>query len=144
MKMMEIYNEFSESMKAKKAGGSNSSQFFDVAKKVVGECVKEVATTYSKALTGVENRVRLCTDIEFNTLLSGFTYTGRRPTAFRDPYGRFLAIDVGGLLADAPVLESFIANFVMNVMEELVHEAFHSESEPDVKKKTYQLTGSYL
>ena len=142
MKIMEIRKEFAQAMRDKKSG--DSSQLFDVCRKVVGECVKKVEITFSKPLTGVEDRVRLCTASEFDTLLAGYNWKGLRPTAFPDPLGRFIAVDVGSLLRDSNSWESFAANFVMNVMEELIHVSFPSESELDVKRKTHQVTESYL
>ncbi len=139
-KLLQIYKEFSESMKE----GEEPVRFWEVASKVVEECIGSVETMFSVSLAGIDARTQLCTAIEFDTLLHQFRWMGAKPTAFRDPFGRFIAIDVGTILSESNSLESFVTNFVLNVMEELVHEAFSNENEIEVKIKAHQVTENYL
>lgn len=122
-------------------GDSETAHFFETARKVSRECVEKVAAKYSVPIAA---EVRLYDAAGFNMLLSDYTFFGTKPTAFRDPFGYFVAIDVGTILSDSENLESFVVNFVLNVIEELLHEAFPSDNELEIKIKTHQVTENYL
>lgn len=138
MKFANLIQEFSKAMKD---DGENDISHFDaVTNKVIEECIEEVQAKYSNALPSY--RIEICNTEEFESLLAGRPQPEYPPTAFIDHRKRLIAINVIPLLKLD--LKSFVVNLVLNAMEELIHAVFPHDTEPDVKRKTHDLTEKYL
>lgn len=140
MKLANLIQEFSKAMKDD--GDSDTSHFDAFTRKVIEECIEQVQAEYS--ITLPQLKIKVCNTKEFDLLLAGYPQSGSgsKPTAFIDHLKGLIAINVAALLELNP--ESFIANLVLNAVEELIHAAFPFDTESKVKRKTHQLTEKYL
>lgn len=137
-----IYHDFSQAMK-EDGEDNDPSHFFSEAATILDECTDYVRKKYSVQSSVPNPPVQLCSSREFEQLLANRLWFGQRPTAFRDTSG-LIAINVGGILESAENLETFVGNFVLNVLEELIHWVFPNETERDIKVKTYDAAEEYL
>jgi hypothetical protein len=134
-KMLELYRKFSEAKKKDEEKGTWDNLFGFVSDRL-HDCVNEVEHGYSVEVPPLQ--LKLCTDAQFKEAQQIFPGARGATTGFIEHIRGLVFINLEKLLTECNT-ESFIANLILTITEELVHGAFPLQGEVETKHKLHSL-----